>query len=78
MISNSIVDGKYGDFIYTLSTANLVRSYHFYIEPIRVGFNKINKYTISSISIYITDVYGRTINLDGFDVSFSFILKELT
>jgi hypothetical protein len=41
-----------------------------------VGFNEINKYTISSITINITDVYGREINLNGVDVSFSFILKE--
>ena len=64
LISNSIVDGKYGDVIYTLSTANLTRSYTFYLEPTRVGFNEINKYTISSITIDITDVYGRIINLN--------------
>ena len=29
LISNSIVDGKYGDVIYTLSTANLERSFPF-------------------------------------------------
>ena len=60
LISNSIVDGKYDDVIYNLSTANLVRSYPFYEEPTRVGFNEINKYTISSITIYITDVYLAT------------------
>ena len=76
LISNSIVDGKYGDVIYTLSTANLTRSYPFYLEPTRVGFNEINKYTISSITIYVTDVYGRIVNLNGVDVSFSFIIKE--
>ena len=75
MISNSIVDGKYGDVIYTLSTANLEMSFPFYIEPVKVGFNEINKYTISSITIYITDVYRRIINLNGVDVSFSFIIK---
>ena len=56
MISNSIVDWKYGDVRYTLSTANLEKSHPFTIEPIRLGFNGINKYTISSITIYITDV----------------------
>ena len=77
MISNSLVDGKYGDVIYTFSTANLERLYPFTIEPIRVGFCEINNYIISSISIYITDVLGRIINLNDVDVSFSFILKEL-
>ena len=76
MISNSIVDGKYGEVIYTLSTANLTGSYRFNLEPTRVGFSEINKYTISRITVYITDVYGRIINLNGVDVSFSFIIKE--
>ena len=76
MISNSTVDGKYGDVIYTLSTANLTRSYPFSLEPTRVGFIEINKYSISSITVYMTDVYGRIINLNGVDVSFNFIIKE--
>ena len=63
LIINSLVDGKYGDVIYTFSTANLERLYPFTIEPIRVGFCEINEYTISSISIYITDVYGIIIDL---------------
>ena len=76
LISNSIVDGKYGDVIYTLSTANVERSFPFCVKPIGVGFNEINKYTINSITIYIIDVYGRIINLNGVDVSLSFILKD--
>ena len=62
LISNSLVDRKYGDVIYTFRTANLEISYSFTIEPIKVGFCEINKYTSSSISIYITDVYGRIID----------------
>ena len=77
LISNYIIDGRYSDVIYPLSTANLERSYPFNIETILVGFCKINKYTISSRSIYIIDVYERIIKLNGIDVSFSFILKEL-
>ena len=46
LISNSLVNGKYGDVIYTLSTANLTRSYPFNLEPTSVGFSEINKYTI--------------------------------
>ena len=41
LVSNSLVDEKYGDVIYTFSTANLERSYPFTIEPIRVGFLKL-------------------------------------
>ena len=76
LISNSIVDGKYSDVIYKFSTANLERSFPFSMQPQRVRFNEINKSIINSITIYITDVYGRIINLNGVDVSFSFIIKE--
>ena len=76
LISNSIVDGKYSDVIYKVSTANLERSFPFSMEPQRVRFNEINKSIISSITIYITDVFGRAINFNGVDVSFSFIIKE--
>ena len=77
LIGNSVVDGRYSIVIYTLSSANLEGSYPFSVEPIRVWFCEINKYTVSSISIYITDVCDTIININGVDVSFSFIRKDL-
>ena len=47
------------------------------MESIREGFCEINQYTISGISIYVNNVYGRIINLNGVDVSFNFIPKEV-
>ena len=76
LISNSLVDGNWGDVLYTLSTANLSRSYSFTIEPTRVGFSEINKYNIDSITIHMTDVNGRIINLNGVDVSLYLIIEE--
>ena len=40
LVENSIVDGEYGDVIYTISTADLRRSYPFKDEPILKGFVK--------------------------------------
>ena len=65
-----------GDVVYTLSTANLSRLYPFTVEPIRVGFSELNKHYIDSITIYMTDVNGRLINLNGVDVSLYLIIKE--
>lgn len=76
LISDSIVDGKYCDTIYTISTANLRRSYPFSKEPLLVSFCEVNKTIINDIRIYITDILGRIINLNGVDTSFSFIIKE--
>ena len=76
LLSNSLVDGNWGDVIYSLSTANLSRSYPFTLEPTRVGFSELNKHNIDSITIYMTDVNGRIINLNGVDVSLYLIIKE--
>ena len=73
LVDNSIVDG---DVIYTISTADLRRSYPFKDEPILKGFCEVNKTIIKSIGIYITDVLGKIINLNKVDTSFTFILKD--
>ena len=78
MVDNSIVDGEYGDVIYTIhvSTADLRRSYHFRDEPILKGFYEGNKTIINRIRIYITDALGKIINLNKADTSFTLILKD--
>ena len=77
LVTNSIVDGSYGDVIYVVSTANLTRSYPFEKEPIRIKYCEVNKTIINSIRIYITDFSGRIINLNGVDTSFTLMLREI-
>ena len=77
LTSNSVVDGNWGDVIYCLSTANLSRSFPFTIEPKRVGSSDLSKHCIDSVTIYMTDVNGRIINLNGVDVSLYLIIKEV-
>ena len=76
MVDNSVVEGEYGDVIYTISTADLRRSYPFKYEPILKGFCEVNKTIINSIRIYTTDALGKIINLSKVDTSFIFILKD--
>ena len=76
LVDNSIVDGEYGDVIYTISTADLRRNYPFKDEPILKRFCEENKKNIKSIRIYITDALGKIINLNEVDTSFTFILKD--
>ena len=71
LVNTSLVD------IYSFSTSILRPSYSFEREPKRITFNPLNKNTISSIRIYITDGKRRVINLNNQDVSFSLILKKV-
>ena len=77
LIDKSLVDGKETDIIYSFSTSVLKPSYSFTLEPLRVTFNPINKITISSIRIRITDGKRRLMNLNGADTAFSLILKSI-
>ena len=75
LVDNKIVDGEYGGVIYTISTADLRRSYPLKDESILKGFCEVNKAITNSTRIYITDALGKIINLNEVDTSFTFILK---
>ena len=77
IINTSLVDGDESDILYSFSTSVLQPSYSFTLEPRRVTFNPVNKQTISSIRIYITDGKRRLIKLNGADTSFSLILRRI-
>ena len=77
LINKSLVDGKETDIIYSFSTSVLTPSYSFTLEPRRVTFNPINKTTISSIRMWVTDGKRRLLNLNGADTAFSLILKSI-
>ena len=76
MADNSNVDGEYSDVIYTISTAELRRSYPFKDEQILKGFCEVNKTIINRIRIYINDALEKIINLNKVDTNFTFILKD--
>ena len=75
--NESLVDGQDTDIIYSFSTSVLQPPYSFTLEPKRVTYNPVNKNSISSIRIYITDGKRRLINLNGADRSFSLLLKRI-
>jgi len=76
LISGSLVDGHETDIIYTFGTNDLVTSYSFTKDPLRVRFYRVSKYNIKTIRIYITDGQRRIIDLNDADTSFSLILRE--
>ena len=77
LVNESLVDGEETDIIFSFSTSVLNPSYSFEREPERVTFNPVNKTTISSIRIMITDGKRRLVDLNGADTSFSLILKSI-
>ena len=77
LVNESLVDGEETDIIYSFSTSVLRPSYSFTLELQRVIFNPVNKTTISSIRIVITDGKRRLVDLNGADTSFSLILKSI-
>ena len=77
LITKSLVDGEETDIIYSFSTSVLTPSYSFTLEPRRVTFNPINKITISSIRMWVTDGKRRLLNLNGAETAFSLILKSI-
>ena len=76
LISSSLVDGLESDIIYSFGTSTLRASYGFVLEPRRVIFNPVNKTSISSIRIYITDGLRQPVYLNNADTAFSLILKS--
>ena len=77
LVNDSLVDGEESDIIYSFSTNVLRPSYSFTLEPRRITYNPIDKQTISSIRMYITDGKRRVVDLNGADNSFNLILKRL-
>ena len=76
LTNGSLVDGEESDIIFSFSTSVLQASYSFTLEPMRITFSPVNKNTISSIRIYITDGKRRIVDLNGADTAFSLILKK--
>ena len=76
LIDTSLVDGDESDTIYSFSTSVLRPSFSFTLEPQRVIYNPVNKTTIYSIRIHITDGERRLVNLNGADTAFSLLWKR--
>ena len=77
LVGESLVDGEESDIVYSFSSSVLTASYSFTQEPRRVLYSPINKNSISSIRMYVTDGKRRILDLNGADVAYSLILKSV-
>ena len=77
LVSDSLVDGRESDIVFSFGVGTLKPSYNFTLEPRRVIFNPINKTRVSSVRIYVTDGLRRPVYLNHANTAFSLILKKV-
>jgi hypothetical protein len=75
-IKDSIVDGTWGNILYTFSTANLLPGYPFTQEPRNLLYLPTSSQTLSRVRIYITDVFKRPVLLNDAPVTIVISIKE--
>ena len=64
-------------FCFSIIAQGIRRSFPFTLEPRRLKFSPINKNSIDSIRIYITDSYNRPVDLNEIDTAYHIIIKEV-
>ena len=76
LTDGSLVDGKLGDVIYIFPTAGLLPGHPFTFKETILQFSELTKYCISSVHIYITDVFGNIIPLNNAPITVQLLIKE--
>jgi len=74
---NRISNNVQSDVLFSFSTSNLQVSYPFQIVPHRILWHPVNKKTIDSIRIWVTDGRGNPLDLNGIDVAISLMIKKV-
>ena len=78
LLSNSIIDGKRSDVLFTFPTNTKVRALPFKEHPqIDYLWNKINTKYISEVRFWLTDDKDREVDLNGIDISIAIVMKSL-
>ena len=70
LTNDSLVYGLDTEIFFSFSTSVLQPSYSFTLEPRRITFNPVNKTTISSIRMWVTDGKRRLLDLNGSDIAY--------
>ena len=78
LLSESIIDGKRSDVLFTFPTNTKVRALPFKEHPqIDYLWNKINTKYISEVRFWLTDDKDREVDLNGIDISIAIVMKSL-
>ena len=78
LLSDSIIDGKKSDVLFTFPTNTKTRSLPFREHPqIDYLWNEINTQYISEVRFWLTDDKDREVDLNGIDISLAIVMKTL-
>ena len=78
LLSNSIIDGKRSEVLFTFPTNTKVRALPFKEHPqIDYLWNEINTKYISEVRFWLTDNKDRKVDLNGIDISIAIVMKSL-
>ena len=78
LLSDSIVDGKRSDVLFTFPTNTKIRALPFREHPqIDYLWNKIGTSHISNVRFWLTDDKDREVDLNGIDISLTIVMKSL-
>ena len=78
LLSDSIIDGKRSNVLFTFPTNTKTRSLPFREHPqIDYLWNKINTQYISEVRFWLTDDRDREVDLNGIDISLAIVMKTL-
>ena len=78
LLSDSIIDGKRSDVLFTFPTNTKTRSLPFREHPqINYLWNKIKSSYISEIRFWMTDDKNREVDLNGIDISLTIVMKSI-
>ena len=64
------------DLLYSFSTADLHVSYPFQKEPRRLKWQPVNKSSINSIRVWVTDGRNNILDLNGTDIAISLMIEK--
>ena len=65
------------DVLFSLPTTSLAKiSYSFSKEPLRLSWHTVNKHSIQSIRVYVTDGRNGILDMNNLDLAISVFLKE--
>ena len=76
-ITDSIVNGINTNTVAVIPTDNVTRSYPFTFEPRRPLYCPDSSFNIAEMRIYVTDLLGRPVNVNGIDWFMTLILHSM-
>lgn len=77
VVRDTITNGVNGDVLFAFETGQLRRSYSFTFEPINLAYSPVIGNQIDEIRCTLTSTDNNPLDLNGIDVSYVIVIKEM-